>query len=675
MRMFKRVLIGVLFICSVLMLNTKDGLCSGDISGNSGSTQNGGNMHHVGGRKTSQSSPFDYGIRFSLVNNTGGYDGKIIGRTVDLFHLKNWGNKSFGNKDLEIIHSKHGTSKVEYLRGKKKLDLHDEHYLSKDGGYAKWYKDIWKVYGSGMARKSHKKKWLTEKKNAKVLMKYMNVTKSQFYNRNNYLVVEPIFYFYMEGKYYGLTATEIGLFDYLMENKNGVGLGKYKSNRSIKSHQGGRSHSAIPAADYLQIDKWGIEKPTAMQKRRGYRYSNSEIINKMGISIFRFLKPDTPPPDPVIENVDYIYRCDTDVFTSVELTMKSEANPNNPLSVDFNIPGVGTVTASGIYCPKGYKQLVWVQWHTPKQPCDMNIRVSSNIGGSATIKARVEENTQWEPHNPVADDERPIDLDEFQMNISPDKSKYAKIKEKKKTIWSRWEIVEYHPRGDFRYWKEIKHYSTDSDGHSYYDYSTYEAIWDENPYFSFGQHEYTTNTAPDGSSVTHVVNGRTPSEPTYYTAQLKKIEMKIKPAQTCKRENPDERFIKSGYGIEADIESSIYSNESSNVTGFQTSKYLFPEFNYKKYWRLGDKTERKNIRGTIKEKMQLPKNYYSYTGYFGYSDGRYHFLPIWYPDGNYKVYAKIYDCWTPAGELRAKVTADIICKGAMWDDWHVQIVK
>ena len=172
-----------------------------------------------------------------------------------------------------------------------------------------------------------------------------------------------------------------------------------------------------------------------------------------------------------------------------------------------------------------------------------------------------------------------------------------------------------------------------------------------------------------------MVNGRTPSEPTYYTAQLKKIEMKIKPAQTCKRENPDERFIKSGYGIEADIASSVYSNESSNVTGFQTSKYLFPEFNYKKYWRLGDKTEQKNIRGTIKGKIQLPKNYYSYTGYFGYSDGRYHFLPIWYPDGNYKVYAKIYDCWTPAGELRAKVTADITCKGAMWDDWHVQIVK
>ena len=69
MPLWYMVLIGVLFICSVLMLNTKDGLCSGDISGNSGSTQNGGNMHHVGGRKTSQSSPFDYGIRFSLVNN------------------------------------------------------------------------------------------------------------------------------------------------------------------------------------------------------------------------------------------------------------------------------------------------------------------------------------------------------------------------------------------------------------------------------------------------------------------------------------------------------------------------------------------------------------------------------------------------------------------------------
>ncbi len=674
MRIVKRILIGFLVLFTVFLSDVKEGYCN-NVGGNSGSTANSGDMKGTGSKKTSQSSPLDYGLRFSLVNNTGAYDGKIIGKSVDLFHLKNWGNKSFGNKDGEIIHSRYGTSKVEYLRGKKKLDLHDEHYLSKDGGYAKWYKDIWKVFGYKMARKKDKKAWVLEKKHRKKLTEYMGVTKEQYFDPDNRLVVEPIFYFYMEGKYYGLTATEIGLFDHLLENKNGAGLGKYKSKRSIKSHQGGRSHSAIPAADYLEHEKWGIDKPTIAQKRKGYIYNNNEMINKMGISVFHFIKPTDPPKKPKIENVDYIYRCDTDVFTSVELTMKSEANPDNPLSVDFEIPGVGTLTASGIYCPKGYKQLVWVRWHTPSEPCDMSIRISSNIGGTATIKAKIEEKTPWEPHNPVADDKRPLDLDEFQMNADPDKSKYAKIKEKKKTIWSRWEIVEHQPRGDFRNWKEIRHYKTDKDGHSYYSHSTYVAIWDEKAYWSFGEHEYRTDTAPDGSSVTYIVNGRTPSNPTYYTAEIKKLEMKVKPAKTCKKENPDERYIKSGYGIEADITSDVYSNETSNVTGFQTSKYLFPEFNYKKYWRLGDKTEEKNIRDTISGKIQLPKNWYSYTGYFGYTDGRYHFLPIWYPDGNYKVYAKVYDCWTPAGELRCKITSDITCKGAMWDDWHVQIVK
>ena len=34
----------------------------------------------------------------------------------------------------------------------------------------------------------------------------------------------------------------------------------------------------------------------------------------------------------------------------------------------------------------------------------------------------------------------------------------------------------------------------------------------------------------------------------------------------------------------------------------------------------------------ITDKISFPKNWYSYQGYHNYNNGRYHFLPIWYPD-------------------------------------------
>lgn len=73
--------------------------------------------------------------------------------------------------------------------------------------------------------------------------------------------------------------------------------------------------------------------------------------------------------------------------------------------------------------------------------------------------------------------------------------------------------------------------------------------------------------------------------------------------------------------------------------------------------------------------MMLPQNFYSYSGYTGRTEGRFHFLPIWYPDGKYKVHANVWSCFTPAGEIKVKVTGEINCKGALWDDWHIQPIR
>ena len=89
-------------------------------------------------------------------------------------------------------------------------------------------------------------------------------------------------------------------------------------------------------------------------------------------------------------------------------------------------------------------------------------------------------------------------------------------------------------------------------------------------------------------------------------------------------------------------------------------------------WRWGDRIEQTNGFQELTDKFTLPKNNYSYTGYKGTSDGRFHFLPIWYPDGVYDIYAEVNDCWTPAGELKTNLVGEITCKGALWDDWHIQ---
>lgn len=649
----------VISLFCVLIFNTDLNVYAKDISGNSSNTINDGESTSTGTVKNN-SNATDYGIRFSLVSYEGGFAGKKIGRSVD------WYRKNIGKlKDKNIIHSRYGTTKLEYMNAHKKLDLSNKKYNALSGGYAFEYSGIWKVYGAGAAKKSGKKAWLKKKKNIKALAKSMGVSMNDILDPKNRIVVEPIFYFHFEGNYYGLTAHEIALKDEELLKSGKI---------CIRQKHMSRSHKAVPSADYLEKEEWGIEPLPIQYRKSGITYNNKTILKYMGISIFR---PVGGPPkdeeDTIIEGFDYIYRCDTDVYTSVILKMGSDATPDSPLTVNFDIPDVGTLVAKDVYAPKGYEQMAWVKWHTPKEPTDMIVNISSNKGGNKNIKIRIEKNSPWEPHNPVATDIRP-DADEFSVNCSPDNSKYCDIEDKDILHWSKWEILEYQNRGDFKYFKEIRHYTSDEDGNSVYDYSTYEDIWDEMPYWSFGKHNYVTETAPDGTSVTHIVNGRSPTDPTYYNARLVEKNMKIKPAKTCEKQNTKEGFIKSGYGIEAKIKNSVSTNASDEVTGFQTSKFFFPEFNYKLYWRIGENIYRKK-GGLIEEIFEFPQNFYSYTGYHNHTKGRYHFLPIWYPDGNYRLFAKVYDCWTPAGELRYKVTDNIVCKGSLWEDWHIQVVR
>lgn len=594
----------------------------------------------------------DFGIRFSLVDKV---KGDKLGRSVDYFKIKN------KQKEGGIIHAIKGKSKIEYRKGGfSKDDFCKTRYLEGSGGYAYHEPSLWNVIYSRFGKKAGRKKikeWLSGEKQIKSLAGKMNLNPSLFDLKEHRLIIEPIFYFTLNGEHYALTAHEIALWD---ESLGG----------GIRKKHVTRSHKNIPASLYLKRDRFGIEK----YRGKIRVFDNETIMNKLGIGIIGDRGGEIIENPPKINVFDYVYRCDTEVYTTVELIAGSDSTPDNPLLVSFNIPEVGYMETKEVYVPKGYSQRVWIKWKTPEKPMEIEIKVNSNQGKSKVIKADIVEKTAWEPQNPKADDMRPDSLNEFRMGSDPEQSEITRMESVEDAIWSKWEVLEYHPNGDFIGWEAIPNFEHDSEGNSYISSYSYIDLWDRDPYWSFGKHSYKTSEAPDGSVVTHIVSGRIPSSPNYYKVEVKKAAMSVEPAETCEIQNPKKSYIKSGYGIEADIDIEMRGNGLAEVTGFQNSKYFFPEFNYKKYWRWGERTESKR-NWNLREKLVLPKNWYSYTGYNHYKNGRYHFLPIWYPDCSYKPYANVFDCWTPAGELKTKVTGSIYCRGSLWEDWYVKVDK
>lgn len=125
---------------------------------------------------------------------------------------------------------------------------------------------------------------------------------------------------------------------------------------------------------------------------------------------------------------------------------------------------------------------------------------------------------------------------------------------------------------------------------------------------------------------------------------------------TCDEKNPTNvgRTMKSGYGINETVTASISGN--GQHTELQNAVAYFPEFYYKTYWRLLEYTN---------GALEFRKNKYSTY------NNRTHFTPLWYSDGNYKVYTWAIDCWTPAGMLSANLTDSLTIKGNVFDDWHI----
>ncbi|WP_313527809.1 hypothetical protein [Anaerotignum sp.] len=354
------------------------------------------------------------------------------------------------------------------------------------------------------------------------------------------------------------------------------------------------SHKNLPLAMFLEVSDLGYPAWGGSTTKAA---SNADIKSSLGLGIVRFTEQPEPP---VVSTYDYEYRVNTEVITSV-MVSGGQSDPDNPTTVSFHIDG-RTYNVGNVYYPEGDSQLAWVKWTTPDTEQDMVINVSVRGPGGTdktTINCKIVDLDKNPPPNPVADDRN----DGFRQESVPQRA------EKTRADWSVWDP----------WWQEywVRHGNSE-DGYWWCDHGWWE--FDLNRY-------YATFSA----------------------------NMNI----TCDSKNPTAsgRVMKSGYGINQKVSSSVSTNQSSAVSKPQNAVSYFPEFNYKTYWRL--------LERMGSGQFEFQKNHYSTY------KNRTHFSPIWMPNGAYEVNTWVIDSWTPVGMLSSNLTDSLTVRGSLWDDWHV----
>ena len=95
-----------------------------------------------------------------------------------------------------------------------------------------------------------------------------------------------------------------------------------------------------------------------------------------------------------------------------------------------------------------------------------------------------------------------------------------------------------------------------------------------------------------------------------------------------------DQIMKSGYGVEVSVEPLVQYGSGVadyDITPIQNAVATFPEFGYQTYDRLLEQVDARS--------WSFKQNPYSY-----YSN-RIHYIPLWYPDGDYTVPVCVFDAW------------------------------
>lgn len=606
-------LISCIFLSLIIATKTANADPNIDGGGSGGGTQAGTSDNYY--------SSGDDGVRLTVVDVKTGI--RAAGTwTIDYFR------KSKENKT--IIHfGKY--SKIEYMgvagySSPRTLQQSAESYRVNEQGKTVAYQveemPIIISSSSGNSDIDAIKSYFNNEDRLRKIASRVGMTYEQLISGKYKLIIEPVIYLTFQGKYIALTAHEAAKLDMAMGGTTNAG-------GELRAKFVSFTHKNLPLAIFLKRKELGINRWTGSKTER---VDNGQILTYLGIGILSF-EPDT---EVEVGNGSYWYRPNTDVITSINVSVDNSgdgATSDNPISVQFSGEMIPTTTVTGIVIPPGGSRPVWIKWHTPDLKQQTNTKINVNItGGSSTVSSSVVDITikplvELEPPNPTADDQKP---DNFSDSIIP-------------TFPQMW---------------ELRNYSAPNTSASWHTYTcTKKSVWTGN---------YETDT--NGKYVKDSYGNRIKIYETVYefntnnySASLYSQNASIIQDSTVRNANTQDGFIKSGYGIKLNVNSSI--NGNADVTGIQNAAIYFPEFNYKTWRRLG-----KLPGAGLIDTIEFPVNLYSING------NRIHFLPIWFPNKEYKVYIETLDAWTPGGMLCNYTTASIQVNGSLWDNWHISIL-
>lgn len=420
------------------------------------------------------------------------------------------------------------------------------------------------------------------------------------------LVVEPVIYLIYNNLYFAMTTTEAGLYNRMV----GGDLGAHFPTVVMKN-----------LALALFLEKADLGFPAYTGSKTTAR-STEEMIQTLGIGIISY--KGAPPTEA---EYDAVYRIDTDVITSTTLSTTDEINNDDKATVTFSIGG-RSYQMSGVVIPENGSQVVWVKWHTPSEPCEITINISTNKGSLATtnIRANVVDLNENPPPDPMADDR----YNGYRRPSLPAGQNVASLSW---GVWRCWWHADWVWVSDWA-WESGNHNSGCPAGcTSSHGYWADNGEWEDR-----GWYDYALDT---------------------YSASLS-ATMRITPDE--KNPTASGSTLKSGYGINMTATADMRSGApASHITQVQTCVAYFPEFHYTDYWRLLEPTS-----PGYSAQFEFQRNEYSTY------NRRTHFTPVWFPDGNYTVYAQVIDVWTPAGMLRMHLNDTLTIHDNLFSDWHVR---
>ena len=319
--------------------------------------------------------------------------------------------------------------------------------------------------------------------------------------------------------------------------------------------------------------------------------------------------------------------------------------------------------------PENGTAITWVKWKTPSYPCNVSLHIQSNSSDARLEDTDIEFNIIDPEYNTYPPNTEGTDRNDYFTVPNIAKGSWD-LGEKTSLSWSTYNYNWHY------YWVWGCSRTRDEDGDlTEYGYSS---DWDDD-------YVCDAHTCPENSENHTCPTGRCHGvkqdwgwvewTEVKHTASLNVDNIDLKRSSHSPNTNNSDYSIKSGYGIELDLDTQInnkvggstktINSDNSEMTPPQFMETYLPEYKFEDYEIVSKKNLDENY--TANNHFNFPINPYSQF------EQNCHFTPIWYPDGKYVVGIRVSQCWTPAGMLyKCIYDTSIDINGNAYDDWHIR---